>query len=80
MDIKMSQNLFEIVTLPNGLKTIKETKTNYALPIMNMSAICILLNYVAQHGDVPDEVDTLNWEEKEKYQKYLQESNIGEKE
>lgn len=65
-----NKRLFKIVSLESGLRTIKETKTNYVLPIMNLSALCILLNYVAVNGDVPNDVGTLNWWNKEKYDKY----------
>lgn len=64
------KRLFEIVNLESGLRTIKETKTNYILPINQLSALCILLNYVSVNGDVPDDVDTLNWWNKPKYDKY----------
>ena len=67
----MTKNLFEIVTTESGLKTIKETKTNYVLPIRDLKALCILLNYVATNGDVPTDVDTMNWWNKQGYQKYL---------
>ena len=67
----MTKNLFEIVTTESGLKTIKETKTNYVLPIRYLKALCILLNYVAMNGDVPSDVDTMNWWNKPEYQKYL---------
>ena len=65
-----NKRLFEIVTLESGLRTIKETKTDYVLPINQLSALCILLNYVAVNGDVPDDVDTLNWWNKAEYDKY----------
>ena len=64
------KRLFEIVILESGLRTIKETKTDYVLPINQLSALCILLNYVAVNGDVPDDVDTLNWWNKAEYDKY----------
>ena len=64
------KRLFEIVALESGLRTIKETKTDYVLPINHLSGLCTLLNYVAVNGDVPDDVDTRNWWNKPKYDKY----------
>ena len=65
------QNLFAVAELSNGIKMLVETKTNYILPVASLKAVCILLNYAAQHNDVP-EMEYHNWWEDEKFQKYYQ--------
>lgn len=61
-----------VVLHRNGMRFLGETKTNYVLPVANIEAMCILLNYVYVNGDIPN-VDTLGWEKNEELQEYLQE-------
>ena len=64
-------NYFQIGKLKNGLTVLKETKNNVILPIGDIKAICILLNYVMTYSDVPSSVNTAKWWEKEVLQKYV---------
>ena len=66
----MSENLFVIVDL-HGTPMLTEKKTNYLLPAGSLEAMCILLNYAAKNGTVPDCIDTMNWWERDELQEYL---------
>ena len=73
------ENLFRVVNHQGGMKFLAETKTNYILPVVDMDALCILLNYVLRNGDIPH-VDTGGWWKKEEFKKYLEEDTWGSKE
>lgn len=66
----MSENKFIIVELNDGLKMLVETETDYFLPIYNIEALCILLNYILKNNSLPKM--SVKWWEKEEFEEYLE--------
>jgi len=65
----MTEHIISIVN-KNNFKFLRENKTNYLLPIGDIEAMCILFNYIAKNGTVPN-VNTNGWWKKEEFQEYL---------
>lgn len=65
----MTEHIVSIVKKDN-YKLLRENKTNYLLPIWDIEAMCILCNYIAKNGTVPD-VNVYEWWKKEEFQEYL---------
>lgn len=72
----MTENLFVVADL-NGTEMLAETKHGYFLPIADVEAMCILLNYVLRNGDIPN-TDTLHWWNKEEFKEYLKHETVGD--
>ena len=73
-NLMTDENLFVVVDT-HGHELLGETKHNYFLPIADVEAMCILLNYVLRNGDIPN-TDTIHWWKKEEFKEYLRKDKM----
>ena len=73
------KNLYAVVKI-NGKISIGEKKTHYLLPIANPKALCIMLNYLYRHGELPSARGTPFWWDKKEFQEYYEEDEENDRE